>query len=351
MKQLLTLAGTALRSNFTQLKHPYKVTFCITYRCQSKCVTCNIWQIKPTNELSLEEIQKFAQKNSYFKWVQLTGGEPFLRSDIVDIARTFKESCKGLYLITMPTNSLCNPDLILRNLEEIAKLGIPRVELTVSLDGYRELHDKIRGIPGNYDRAINIFRRVSELRKRYPNLGVFFGYTMSKFNSGLLEKTIDEVRKDVPGVRFNDFHINLAQNSENYYKNENDDIRPDSEAAAREVEMMLKKREKEIGMIPTIERAFLKNLVVFARTNKSPMKSRALEASLYMDSWGNVFPSVMWNRKVGNIRETDYNLDGIWSGEEAANVRRDVREGKEPHQWTSCEAYQTLTGNVKSLIL
>ncbi len=45
-------------------------------------------------------------------------------------------------------------DLVERKLREILSLGIPRVAITVSLDGYRELHDKIRGVPGNYDRAI-----------------------------------------------------------------------------------------------------------------------------------------------------------------------------------------------------
>ncbi len=347
--KLAALAGTALKNNFTSLKRPYKLSFCITYKCQSRCLTCNIWQIKPTNELSTDEIRKFAEKNNYFKWVQLTGGEPFLRSDIVEIARAFSDSCKNLYIMTMPTNSLCSADVITKNVEEILKLGIPKVEVTVSLDGYRELHDKIRGIPGNYDRAIAIFKRLIELKSRYPNLGMVFGYTMSKFNQGQFEKTYQEVKKDIPSIRYNDFHINLAQTSENYYKNESDDIRQSSEEAVKEITYVLSKRESELGIIPTLEKAFLKNLITFAKTGKSPMKSKALDASLYLDSWGNVFPSIMWNRKIGNVRETDYSLISIWDGSEAQQVRKDVRDGREPDQWTSCEAYQTLTGNVTKL--
>lgn len=109
---------------------------------------CNIWEIKPKDELRIEEIREFAAKNNYFKWIELTGGEPFLRSDIVEIARAFAESSKDLYLMTMPTNSLCNPETEIGRIKEILSLGIPRVAITISLDGHKELHDKIRGIPG-----------------------------------------------------------------------------------------------------------------------------------------------------------------------------------------------------------
>jgi len=41
----------------------------------------------------------------------------------------------------------------------------------------------------------------------------------------------------------------------------------------------------------------------------------------------------------------------VWNSEEAREVRRAVKEGREPVQWTSCEAYQSLTGNIPKLIL
>lgn len=194
--KLARLAITALRSNITRLKRPYKLTFSITYMCQSRCLTCGIWQTKPTGELDLREIKDFASKNTNFKWIEITGGEPFLRSDIVDIVRAFNETSKGLYVLTMPTNSLCNQDTLVGRIEEILGLGIPKVSITISLDGYRELHDKIRGIPGNFDRCMGVARRLKELQQTYKNLFFVFGFTMSKFNEGQLMKTVDEVRKE-----------------------------------------------------------------------------------------------------------------------------------------------------------
>jgi len=41
----------------------------------------------------------------------------------------------------------------------------------------------------------------------------------------------------------------------------------------------------------------------------------------------------------------------MWNNEIAKQVRSDIATGKEPNQWTSCEAYQILTGNVLSLLI
>lgn len=350
VERLMSLANTAIKSNFAKLERPYKLNFCITYWCQSRCLTCNIWQMKPKGELSLDEVREFVKRNPYFKWVELTGGEPFLRGDIVELARIFKENSKGLYILTMPTNSLCNQDMVERKLREILALGVPRVALTVSLDGYRELHDKIRGVPGNYDRAIAMFKRLRALKKEFNNLYFVFGYTLSKFNKGEFAKTVEEVRKEIPDIRYNDFHINLAQVSGNYYNNASDDIKANNPEIVAELENVVRRRQFEFGIIPIIESAFTRKLVSYAKTGMSPMKSRSLEASLFMDSYGNVYPSIMWDHKIGNVREVQFELSRLWNNDEAKKIRTEISEGKEPNQWTSCEAYQILTGNILSLL-
>ncbi|HUC38817.1 MAG TPA: radical SAM protein [Candidatus Acidoferrum sp.] len=347
--KLAGLALTALKSNFTTLDRPYKLNFTVTYNCQSRCLTCSIWEIRPKDELTIDEIRRFAGKNNYFKWIELTGGEPFLRSDIVEIAAAFKENCKDLYLVTMPTNSLCNTDLVEKRLRGILSLGIPRLVITVSLDGYRELHDKIRGIPGNFDKAMATYRMIMQVKKEHPNIDAIFGYTMSKFNVGQFEQTYNAVKQIFPGVTYNDFHINIAQTSETYYKNGNLDLSPVGPQASEEIRGVLMKRKKMYDPMHIVETAFMKRLVDFAKDGKSPMKVRSLEASLFLDSWGNVYPSIMWNKKVGNIREADYDLSRIWHTPTAEEVRSAIKKGAGPNEWTSCEAYQTLTGRITTL--
>ena len=347
---MLGLASTALKSNFTKLDRPYKLNFAITYWCNSRCLTCNIWQMKPKGELGAEEIAKFAAANNYFKWIELTGGEVFMRSDLVDIAKAFKQNSKKLYILTMPTNSLCNHALMEKKLREILELGIPRVAITVSLDGYRELHDRIRGIQGNFDKAMDTFRMLQRLKKEYGNLFFVFGYTMSRFNQGKLKDTVEAVMKELPGVGYNDFHINLGQISDNYYGNSNLDIKANDTQVVEEINWLIGKRSIQPSIIQSIEGAFLRNLVDYAVTGKSPMRSRSMEASVFMDSYGKVYPSIMWNKEIGNVRDTGYSLEPLLNSEAAKSVRADILEGREPNQWTSCEAYQSLVGNIPRLI-
>jgi MoaA/NifB/PqqE/SkfB family radical SAM enzyme len=311
---------------------------------------CNIWTMKPKDELRIEEIREFAAKNNYFKWIELTGGEPFLRSDIVDIAKAFSENSKQLYLLTMPTNSLCNPDTELARIREILSLGVPRVVITISLDGYRELHDKIRGIPGNFDRAMAMAKRLTELKKEHRNLNFLFGYTMSRFNEGEFAKTFEAVKAEIPSVTYNDFHVNLSQLSNNYYHNDDLQIKVQNEIAIRELKEIIANRHFDIDPMQLVQRAFMKGLVKFASTGKAPIKCRSLEASLFMDSWGNIYPSIMWDKKIANIREIGYDLGKIWNSDDAKQIRQMVAEGKDPQQWTSCEAYQALTGKITSLL-
>jgi len=343
------IIGTILKSNVTRLNRPYKLNFSITYWCQSRCTHCSIWQIRPKGELTLDEIKQFAKQNGFFRWVELTGGEPFLRQDIVEIARAFNESCNGLYLLTMPTNSLCNYDMEIKKIEEIAKLGIPNVVITVSLDGYRELEDKIRGVPGNYDKAIRMYKGISELGKRYPNLIPTFGFTIINANAGQLERTVEEVRKEIPGINYTSFHVNVGQVSDNYYNNTTNPIAAPVELAIKDVEFLLMNMRsvKEHGIAHMAKRfleiKYMEGTLEFLQTKISPVPNRDGELSVFMDSYGTVFPSIMTSRKLGNIRQDGMSLEKIMA-------HSDLGLQKENY-YTPCESYQSVLGSLFKLSL
>ncbi len=335
---------TILESNFSRLRRPYKLNFSITYWCQSRCQHCSIWTIKPTNELSLDEIKEFAKQNGYFKWIEITGGEPFMRGDIVEVVSAFADACRGLYLLTIPTNSLSNYDMEIRKIERIAQLGIPNIVITVSLDGYRELEDKIRGVPGNYDKAIRIFKGIKELGARYRNLRCVFGFTVINANAGQFEKTANEVMKEVPGIGYSDFHINIGQVSDNYYANSSNPILARTDLAMKDVEFLLDnmKHVKEKDIVSSaktyLELRYLEDLLVFLKTGRSSVPNRDGELSVFLDSYGNVFPSIMTTRKLGNIRE---------NGAGIGQLLRDAGLGREKEQhFTACESYQSILASL-----
>ena len=84
LRPYAALAARAALTNVKRPGFPYKLTFAITYWCNYRCTTCNIWQMKPRDELRLEEIREFFKRSNRFVWVDLTGGEVALRKEILD---------------------------------------------------------------------------------------------------------------------------------------------------------------------------------------------------------------------------------------------------------------------------
>ena len=100
-KRWVKLGTKVMQTNFESLSRPYKLTYVITKECHSKCINCEIWKVKPKNELTLEEITEFAKNSPFLSWVDFTGGQPTDRPDFVEIVQTFLEHCDDLLLVDM----------------------------------------------------------------------------------------------------------------------------------------------------------------------------------------------------------------------------------------------------------
>ena len=165
----VALARRALEANFRRLDFPYKLTFCITFWCNYRCQTCNIWEMRPRDELGLDEIRHFFQRSSRFLWVDLTGGEVFLRKDFVEICEAVLTSCRNLILLHFPTNGYLT-DKIVTQVREIRKMRPERLIITVSTDGDEAMNDEIRGVQGGWRRQIETFRRLREIPGFKPRM-------------------------------------------------------------------------------------------------------------------------------------------------------------------------------------
>jgi MoaA/NifB/PqqE/SkfB family radical SAM enzyme len=132
--RMAALAVAVARATAQRPPAPFKLNFCLTYWCQYKCKTCNIWQRKPTDELTLDEIGTFVRENPGINWLDLTGGEIFLRRDIDDIFDVVVDGWSRLALLHFPTNGFLT-DRIVHSVERIAGRGPARIVVTVSVDG------------------------------------------------------------------------------------------------------------------------------------------------------------------------------------------------------------------------
>ena len=342
MRNLLLLGARALRSNFGTNPAPFKVTFIVTWTCDCKCRMSNIWQRpKPKVRMTVPEVREFFRRNRGISWVNLSGGEIFTRPDSTELVRSVVEECRDLYLLDFPTTGQ-NTRKVVAGATAALDAGVPRLLVTVSLDGAGEEHDEVRRIKGAYGRAVETFRRLREIRR--PGLGVFFGVTLSRFNRGALLRIVDRVRQDLPRITERDFHVNLAQESAHYYQNTG--MAPAEEGVLRDMEEFQRRRGSSLHPVHLLERMYQRRLRSFVGTGRSPVPCRALRSSIYVGPTWDVFPCTMWDSPLGNLRSTGFDLRPFWEGEAAKARRAEIDRGACPHCWTPCEAYPSLLAQV-----
>lgn len=151
---------------------PEAVNIYPTDHCNLKCSMCFERLRKPHSELDMldwiriiDQIQKFQPR------INLSGGEPFLYSQIKELITYIKK--RGLFL-SITTNGT----LLSEYAEEIVRLRINRIH--ISIDGPEEIHDRIRGIKGTFNRIMKGLARIKKL-KRYSTLPIIRINSMLNF--------------------------------------------------------------------------------------------------------------------------------------------------------------------------
>ena len=341
LKRSAHLGMALLRATAHRPSAPLKLNLGLTYWCQYKCKTCNIWQRKPSDELTTGEVVALVRENANVNWADLTGGEIFLRRDIDDILEAIVTGWPRLAMLHFPTNGF-QTDRIVRSVERIAGRGPARTVVTVSVDGDETLNDEIRGVKGGYRRQIETFTAL----RRIPGIVTALGVTLSTYNLGQFDRTFAACARECPGLTVRDVHLNVAQRSGHYYGNaETDAGVPDPMSARAEMKVHRSLRGPSRSPSQLLESAYLRNLDEFLLTGRTPMPCHALRSSCFIDPWGVVYPCITYSKPMGRLRETGMRLDPIWNDPQTAQVQGDIWKGQCPQCWTACEAYQSILGN------
>ncbi|MGD9612441.1 MAG: radical SAM/SPASM domain-containing protein [Kiritimatiellia bacterium] len=126
------------------------VSVILTYRCNSRCSMCHVWQ-HPT--LPAEEVPPavLAKLPAGFDYLNLTGGEPTLRADLEEIVDLLHPKARQLEI---STNGLQGDKL-----ERIVRKH-PDVKIRISLEGLGAKNDALRGEKDGFERKMATMRRL-----------------------------------------------------------------------------------------------------------------------------------------------------------------------------------------------
>ncbi len=300
---------------------PIDCVLAVTYRCNSRCTMCDIWKLKDTPELELEQYKKLPPTLCD---INVSGGEPFLRQDIVDLVRILHETCPKARIV-ISTNGYLT-DLIKEKMREILKY-VPTAGVGISIDGIGEMHDKIRGIPGGFNLAT---KTVKVLREEVGMSNLRLAFTVSRQNVDHLSKVYDLSRE--LGVQFT---LALAQSSEFFFGGKQIEGVVDANVLKEQFGYVIRQESHSWQPKRWVRAYFTKSLLEFAITGKQALPSRAGIDFFFLDPFGDVYPSVVHNAVMGNLH--DKNFEEIWNSPEATAARAKVREAKQD-VWMICTA-------------
>lgn len=337
----MTLGARVLRSNFGPNRRPFKLTLIVTWTCDTRCRMCNIWRRDKAGVMTLDEVRAFFAKNPGFSWINLSGGEIWTRPDAAELALAAVEGSKDLFLLDFPTTGQ-KTEAIVAGVERLLATRLPKLLVTVSLDGPREVHEDVRGTRGSFDRAMATFAALRKLRSR--RFDCFLGMTLSNFNRGRLFETVEAARAEVPGLELSEFHVNLAQESAHYYQNAG--MGRTETQALGDLAEFVRRRGHRFHPVAWLERRYQKLTPAFLASGRTPLPCKALGASIFVDARWNVYPCSMYDAPLGNLREHGFDLGPLWEGRRAEELRAEIAALRCPNCWTPCEAYQTILGNL-----
>ncbi len=145
----------------------------VTNICDARCVMCNIWKNRESADSWLRP--EWMESVAPLSTVSFAGGEPFLHKNIVDVVRVVHDRNPHAKIV-FSTNGF-RTDAIAARVQEI--LGFHRnLQVTISLDGVGEMHDRVRGIPGAWNKVNATFDRLGEMGLKRRN----FAFTITREN-------------------------------------------------------------------------------------------------------------------------------------------------------------------------
>lgn len=312
---------------------PYKILINLTDLCNSQCKFCDIWKIKPKNEINLKNIIKSLEgMENDLIWISFSGGEVTLVNYFYELIDYLKKNFKNLQIIAFTTNALA-PEKAVKFSKYCQDKGFDTL-VTISLDGDEETHDDIRGVTGNYKKCIYLKEELNKL-----NIISHFGITVSGNNSNLILNNYNKISKDIKAVTF--VHSDGIYNKKNLY---NEDAKIISALEKIYEEYKVRK------LYELIEKIHIKISIIFLKQKraKNIIPCDVLNSSVHIMPNGDLKPC-MFMEKCGNIK--DNKIKDILKNNITLKQKALIKKDYCPKCWMNCYSPHSIMQHpIKSFI-
>lgn len=277
-----------------------------TYRCNARCHMCNTWKFPTTAEQEMDP--KYYERLPHLKFLNITGGEPFIREELEEIVSIVKPKCDR---ICISTNGYYTERVV-----ALAKKHCD-IGIRISLEGLPKANDELRGIPDGFDHGLRTLLQL----KRMGMKDIGFGITVSDRNANdLLE--LYELAKGL-GV---EFATAVVHNG--YYFHKFDNVIEKKEEVSEAFRELIRELFKTKRVKNWFRAYFNHGIINYVNGGKRLLPCEMGEDLFLVEPWGDIRPCNVLEESMGNIKEADFWT--IWTSEQAKEVRKKARNcGKE----------------------
>lgn len=278
----------------------------VTYRCNAKCYMCHTWQHPTKNheEFNSDLIYKLPEGLNF---INITGGEPFLRDDLERIVEIALTKTKRLVI---SSNGYFTNRII-----QLAQNFGNRIGIRISIEGLPAANDELRGIKNGFDHGLRTLLSLHSIGMK----DIGFGITVSDRNA----KDMIELYRLANALGI-EFATAVIHNS--YYFHKNDNRFDDVEMVAGEFEKIAAELLKTNRPKNWFRAYFNMGLANKVRGIERPLPCEVGSDVFFLDPFGNVMPCNGSDDPLimGNLHTKSFNE--IWDSHDAELVRKYVKK-------------------------
>ena len=305
----------------------------VTSVCNARCRTCFYWlELNRKGDMSYEELSELSSTMPRFHDLWLSGGEPFLRKDLAKIICMFYTN-NGIRDVRIPTNGLPTEQTIQVVKAVLEQCPALQLEIDISIDGFSETHDRIRAVPGNFQKALQTMAKLESLRMQWPNLTLYVNSVITTENRNEIVR-LGQYFKQNNNLDGHYFQIIRGEPKDPTLQT----IEPESLKATYQEVLPLNlfyvsKSKGRNSKLNGLRRAFWKAGYVFsydtqfrnyAHRQKWKMPCTAGQTSIVIDYNGDVRVCEL-RKPIGNLRRYGMDFRKFWSSLERRNEVRQVK--------------------------
>jgi len=304
---------------------PINLTFSVTWDCNARCRTCNVHRQRAENLTADEWGRVFEGLGHSPFWATFSGGEPFLRRDLPEIAIDLHRRCRPK-VINIPSNGLLTERVRDGAARVIEACPGARLVINLSVDEIGERHDELRGVPGNYERVMKTFQALKALSS--DNLTVGFHTVISRFNV----ERVPEIHRTLEALGPDSLISEIAEERVEL-DTVGKEITPSAEAYARAADFLVGElkahRRRGAGRVARAFRMeYYRQAAQLLARPQEIIPCYAGVASGQVAPDGTVWACCVKAEPLGRLRDVDYDFRRVWFSPAADAVRRETAHSR-----------------------